>query len=66
MKNPQALVMYERARKSNNPQELLNEITQNYNAEQIDSFKSFVKGFGVPDEYIDKLGINTSSVDIKK
>lgn len=66
MKNPQALQVYEQARKSNNPQELLNELTHNFNAEQLDSFKNFIKGFGVPNEYIDKLGINTSSVDIKK
>ena len=66
MKNPQALQIYEQARKSNNPQELLNNITNNYNAQQITSFKNFVRRFGVPDEYIDKLGINTNSVDIKK
>ena len=66
MKNPQALQVYEQARKSNNPQELLKELTQNFNTEQLDNFKNFIEGFGVPNEYIDKLGINTSSVDIKK
>ncbi len=66
MKNPQALQVYEQARKSNNPQELLTNITNSYSPEQIASFKSFMRGFGVPDEYIDKLGINTNSVDINK
>lgn len=67
MKNPQALQVYEQARKSNNPQELLNELTSNYNQEQITGFKNFMRGFGVPDEYINKLGIDTKNgVDIKK
>ena len=67
MKNPQALQVYEQARKSNNPQELLNELTGNYNQEQITGFKNFMRGFGVPDEYINKLGIDAKNgVDIKK
>ena len=66
MKNPQALMLYERARKSNNPQELLNNITSNYNPDQLANFKNYMKGFGIPNEYIDKLGINTNSVDINK
>ena len=49
MKNPQALMLYERARKSNNPQELLNNITSNYNEDQLASFKKYMRGFGIPE-----------------
>lgn len=66
MKNPQLFQQYEEARKKNNPQEFLNQITGNYNQEQINGFKDFMRGFGIPDEYINKLGINTKSVDINK
>ena len=51
---------FEQLRKNNNnPQELLNQMTNNYTAEQKQKFGQFAKGFGITDEQLTQFGINT-------
>ena len=50
---------FEQIRKSNgNPQEILNNITNKYSADQKQQFKEFVNGFGITDEQLNQYGIN--------
>lgn len=59
MRSPQAFQMYEQARKdNNNPQELLNKLTNNYTPEQKKNFTNMLHNFGVTDDQINQLGIN--------
>lgn len=59
MKNPQAFHQYEEIRKSNNPQEFLNKLTNSYTPEQMQQFKQFVNGFGISNEQLQQFGINS-------
>ncbi len=57
--NPQALQQIEKLRQSNgNPEEILKQATGNYTPEQMNKFRSFVKGFGISEEQLNKYGIN--------
>ena len=59
MKNPQAFHQYEEIRKSNNPQEFLNKLTNAYTPEQMQQFRQFVNGFGISNEQLQQFGINS-------
>ena len=60
MKNPQAYNQYEEIRKNNgNPQELLKQATSNYTPEQMEGFIKFANGFGISNEQLKELGINS-------
>ena len=60
-KNPQAFQRFEMMKQnSNNPVEIFNQLTGNYSKEQMQSFMSFAKNFGIPDEVLNQVqnGIN--------
>jgi len=51
---------FQNLRKSqSNPQELLNQITNNYTPEQRQQFIKFANGFGVSEEQLTNYGIKT-------
>lgn len=59
MKNPQAFQkVQELIKNTNNPQELLNQITNNYSPEQKAQFIKFANGYGVSNEQLSKYGID--------
>lgn len=43
----------------NNPQEILNSMMNKYTPEQKQQFTKFINGFGVTEEQLKKIGINT-------
>ena len=60
MKNPQMFKQFEDLRKSNgNPQDLLNQVTSKYTPEQRQQFMKFANGFGISNDQLEKLGINS-------
>ena len=59
MKNPQAFRQYEEIRKSNNPQQFLSQITNNYTPDQLNKFRQFANNFGITNEQLQQFGINS-------
>jgi len=58
MKNPQMFQQFQNLqRNQNNPQEFLNQITNNYTPEQMQQFARFVNGFGISNEQLNQFGI---------
>lgn len=59
MRNPQAFQMYQKIRENNqNPQEILKQVTGNYNPQQMQNFQKFVNQFGITNEQLNQYGIN--------
>ena len=55
-KNPQAFRLVEEMQKSNsNPKDILDQMTKNLNKEQMESFMSYAKSYGVPDDILKQL-----------
>ena len=52
------IVLFEISGYLNNPQELLNQITNNYSPEQKAQFIKFANGYGVSNEQLSKYGID--------
>ena len=59
MKNPQAFRQYEEIRKSNNPQQFLSQVTNNYTPDQLNKFRQFANNFGITNEQLQQFGINS-------
>lgn len=60
MKNPQALKQFEEIRKSNgDPRQLLQQATGNYTPEQMQQFMKFANNFGISNEQLNNVGINS-------
>ena len=60
MRNPQMLQQYQELQKNQgNPQEFLTGLMSNYSPEQVERFRSYVRGFGFTDEQLNKYGINS-------
>ncbi len=58
MKNPQTYQQLQNLIKNqNNPQDLLNQLTNNYTPEQMQSFIKFANGYGVTSEQLEQYGI---------
>lgn len=58
--NPNAYKTYETMRNSgNDPKALLNQLTSNYSPAQRQNFLKFANNFGIPNEQLENLGINT-------
>ena len=61
MRNPQMYQMYQKIKENNqNPQEILKQMTDNYNSEQMKDFEKFVNQFGITNEQLNQYGINTN------
>lgn len=43
----------------NSPQEILKNMIDKYTPEQLQDFRKFAVGFGITDEQLNKVGINT-------
>jgi len=57
-KNPQLFQQFQNLTKNqNNPQEVLNNMIGKYSPEQMQEFRKFANGFGIPNEQLDKFGI---------
>jgi hypothetical protein len=60
MKNPQAFQQLQNLiKKTNNPRELLTQLTSSYTPEQKKQFAEFAGGYGVSQEQLTEYGINT-------
>lgn len=60
MKNPQVFNKVEQMMKNNNnPQDILNQITNGYSKEQMNNFIKYANGFGITNEQLSQYGINT-------
>jgi len=59
MKNPQVFNKVEQMMKNNNPQDILNQITNSYSPEQMNNFIKYANGFGITNEQLSQYGINT-------
>jgi len=58
MKNPQTYQQLQNLIKNqNNPQDLLNQLTNNYTPEQMQNFIKFANGYGVTSEQLEQYGI---------
>jgi len=59
-KNPKMFQMFQNLqKKQNNPQEIINNMIEQYKPEQISEFRRFAKGFGITDEQLNQFGINS-------
>ena len=41
----------------NDPQKIIKDMTSKYTPEQLQSFRQYANGFGIPDEELSKFGI---------
>ena len=58
MKNPQVYQRFQSlVKNTNDPQEFLHQLTNNYTPEQKEQFIKFANGYGVSQEQLDKFGI---------
>ena len=59
-KNPKMFQIFQNLqKKQNNPQEIINNMIEQYKPEQISKFRQFAKGFGITDEQLNQFGINS-------
>lgn len=59
-KNPNLFNQFQTLLKNqNNPKEVLNNMIGKYSPEQMQQFRTFVNGFGITDEQLNKYGIGT-------
>ncbi len=58
MKNPQVFQKFQNlVKNTNDPQEFLHQLTNNYTPAQKEEFVKFASGYGVSEEQLNKFGI---------
>lgn len=55
--NPKLYQQFMQFRKQN-PQDVLNQLTEKYSPEQMEQFRQYLRGFGIKEDQLQQYGIN--------